>query len=72
MTTMRRCPDCGVEMDATKLQTQSYQDPVKLITDESKGGLRGKLGAKEKLTPVPYVCPECDRVLFYAEKEESE
>ncbi|WP_158055443.1 hypothetical protein [Halorussus halophilus] len=72
MPTQRRCPDCGVEMDATKLQTQAYQDEVKLVTDESKGGLRGTLGAKEKLTPIPYVCPECQRVLFYAEDEESD
>lgn len=38
-----------------------------LVTDEPKEGLLGSLGAKEKLKPTTYVCPECGLVRQYVD-----
>lgn len=66
MKRIRQCADCEVEMEQMELRdTQSRR--IDLVTDESKNGVLGFLGEKETLTPVPYVCPECRRIQFYAE-----
>jgi len=38
-----------------------------LVTDERKDGLLGTLGAKEKLQPTTYVCPECGLIRQYVD-----
>ncbi|MFC6724470.1 hypothetical protein ACFQE1_08800 [Halobium palmae] len=67
MTESRRCPDCGVGLEAMDVQTG---DGFKLylVTNEPKPGILGGLGAKEKLRPTVYVCPECGLVRLYAEE----
>ncbi|MFC4359740.1 hypothetical protein ACFO0N_17480 [Halobium salinum] len=67
MTTQRRCPDCGVGLEAMEMQTGDGFT-LYLVTNERKRGLRGTFGMKEKLRPVPHVCPECGLVRQYAER----
>lgn len=43
----RRCPDCGVTMDTGTLVSSVDREAVKLRTDESAGGVLGKLGVNE-------------------------
>ena len=40
-----------------------------LVTDEPKKGILGSLGAKEKVEPTTYVCPECGLVRQYVDEE---
>lgn len=64
-----RCPDCGVTMEEMKLRTDDgFQ--VRLVSDESRGGLLGSLGMKEKYGVRPWVCPECSLTRFYADTDE--
>ena len=67
MASARRCPDCGVTLEEMKLQTTDGFG-VRLVTNERKSGILGGLGAKEKLKPTVYVCPECGLVRTYAER----
>ncbi|NHX37911.1 MULTISPECIES: hypothetical protein [Halolamina] len=62
----RRCPDCGVTMEETTTRTSDGFE-LHLVTDEPKEGLLGSLGAKEKLKPTTYVCPECGLVRQYVD-----
>lgn len=66
MDSEKRCPDCGVSMEAMKLRTEGYSSKLSLITNESRGGLFGSLGMKERLDVSPYVCPECMLTRLYA------
>lgn len=66
MKQKRQCVECEVEMERMELRDGQSRRTA-LVTDESKDGILGFLGEKETLTPVPYVCPECRRVQFYAE-----
>ncbi len=64
-----RCPDCGVTMEAMKLRTDDgFQ--VRLVSEESRGGLLGSLGVKEKYGVEPFVCPECSLTRLYADTGE--
>ncbi|WP_332899132.1 MULTISPECIES: hypothetical protein [unclassified Haladaptatus] len=67
MTTMRRCPDCGVTMEEMEMQTG---DGFKLylVTNEPKPGFLGGLGVKEKVKTVVTVCPECGLIRHYADR----
>ncbi|MFC5972780.1 hypothetical protein ACFPYI_15695 [Halomarina salina] len=65
----RRCPDCGVTLEAMALQTDGGHK-VRAISDENREGLLGSLGMKEKHLIRPYVCPECARVLLYADVDD--
>lgn len=67
MSATRRCPDCGVGLEETKLRTDDGFS-LSLVTDEPRGGILGSLGAKEKLDPTAYVCPECGLVRMYVEE----
>ncbi|MFC6964063.1 hypothetical protein [Halocatena marina] len=66
MKQKQQCDECEVELEQTYLQ-DAQNRRISLVTDESKGGILGLLGEKEKLTPVSYVCPECRRIEFYVE-----
>ncbi|RRJ28101.1 hypothetical protein [Halocatena pleomorpha] len=63
----QECFNCGREMEKMKLQAGGSGHNIDLVTDELKDGILGSLGAKKKLTPVPYVCPKCRRIQFFAE-----
>ena len=71
MTEIRRCPDCGVELEKMGVRTGDGM-PLYLVTNERKRGLLGGLGFKEELEPTVYVCPECGLVRLYAERDESD
>jgi rubredoxin len=67
MPSPKRCPDCGVELEALEIRTaDGFKLQVK--TDEPRRGLLGGLGAKEKLTPAAHVCPECGLTRLYVEQ----
>lgn len=61
----RRCPDCGVRMNTGALISSADRDAVKFRTDESAGGVLGKLGMKETLSVDAWACPECGLVRLY-------
>ncbi|KYH27763.1 hypothetical protein HAPAU_04310 [Halalkalicoccus paucihalophilus] len=65
----KRCPDCGVTMEGGTLVSSVDREAVKLRTDESAGGVLGKLGMKETLPIDAWACPECGLVRLYAESE---
>ena len=39
-----------------------------LVSDESREGILGSLGVKEKVKPTTYACPECGLVRQYVEE----
>ncbi|MCL7416512.1 MAG: PF20097 family protein [Halalkalicoccus sp.] len=63
----KRCPDCGVPMETGTVISSVDREPMKFRTDESAGGVLGKLGMKETLPISAWACPECGLVRFYAE-----
>ncbi len=65
----RRCPDCGVTMNEGAVISSVNRERVQLQTDESAGGVLGKLGVKETLPVNAWACPECGLVRLYAESE---
>lgn len=65
----RRCPDCGVTMDAGTLVSSADREAVTLRTGESAGGVLGRLGMRETLPVAAHACPECGLVRLYAESE---
>lgn len=64
---MRRCPDCGVELESMELRTTDGFE-LQIKTDEPREGLLGGLGAKQTLTPTAHVCPECGLTRFYVDR----
>lgn len=69
MPSPKRCPDCGVELEALKIRTAEGH-ALHIATDEPIEGIWGKLGAKETFTPTPHVCPECGLTRLYVEHEQ--
>lgn len=67
--TGRRCPDCGVTLEAMKLRTDDGYS-LRAVSDETREGLLGSLGVKEKHRVDAYVCPECNRTLLYADVDD--
>ena len=67
MPSERDCPDCGEAMKRMKLQGSDAVGTINVISAEPKEGFLGSFRSDEILTPVPYVCPECRRTVFYAE-----
>ncbi len=65
----RHCPDCGVSLDQLTLRTEAHANRLKVVSDERRSGLLGKLGQHEKETVVPYVCPECGLVRLYVDSD---
>jgi predicted RNA-binding Zn-ribbon protein involved in translation (DUF1610 family) len=64
----RRCPDCGVTLEEMTMRTSDGFE-LHLVTDEPKEGILGRLGAKEKVKPTTYACPECGLIRQYVEQE---
>jgi hypothetical protein len=50
-----------------KLQGSDVVGGINLVSEEPTEGFLSGIRSNEILTPVPYVCPECRRALFYAE-----
>jgi uncharacterized protein with PIN domain len=66
--TDRRCPDCGVRLEPVEFgMSDAYNPHVR--TGERREGLLGKLGVDERRSVSALLCPECDRLLWYADGE---
>ncbi|WP_227356115.1 hypothetical protein [Haladaptatus salinisoli] len=68
MSSPKRCPDCGVELEALKIKTAEGHF-LRIETDEPLEGIWGKLGSKEVLKPTAHVCPECGLTRLYTKQE---
>ena len=63
----RRCPNCGVTMNATSLRSNGGHA---LVVDTGKrDGLLGKLGVGETTSVDAVCCPECGLLRLYADLE---
>ena len=67
MPSERTCPDCDEQLERMTLQGSSAAGSITIVSDEPSEGFLSSIRSDEILTPVPYVCPECRRTLFYAE-----
>jgi hypothetical protein len=52
-------------MEAMELNASGYG--VRFVSDESRGGILGKLGVKQKYDAEAFVCPECGLSRLYAD-----
>jgi len=68
MSSERNCPDCGESLERMTLQGSSAVGDLTVVSEASDDQFLSSVRADEILTPVPYVCPECRRTLFYAEE----
>jgi hypothetical protein len=66
-----RCPDCGVTMEEMTLRTGGGYE-TRLVSDETREGLLGSLGVKEKFEVEAFVCPECSLTRLYADTDDGE
>ncbi|PGF17003.1 hypothetical protein CP556_13325 [Natrinema sp. CBA1119] len=63
----RRCPDCGVTMEETKVRdTESSR---LLISTGKRDGLLGTIGLENRAELQGVCCPECGLVRLYADLE---
>lgn len=62
------CPDCEEPLEQMELQGTAAVGELSIVSPSSEDGFLSSMRADEILSPVPYVCPECRRTLFYAEK----
>lgn len=67
VTSEKRCPDCDEPLEEMELQGTDVAGSIKIVAPSDDGGFLSSFKADEVLSPVPYVCPECRRTLFYAE-----
>jgi hypothetical protein len=63
-----RCPDCSVEMEPMTLKSGGYN--LRFVSEESKEGILGSLGANERFGANAFVCPECGLSRLYATLDE--
>ncbi|MFC7047188.1 hypothetical protein ACFQH6_18885 [Halobacteriaceae archaeon GCM10025711] len=61
----RTCPDCDVALEQVDYDTNSRGDLLRISPDS--GGVLGTLGVNSATNVRAYLCPNCDRVLFYAD-----
>lgn len=66
MDASRRCPDCGVGLEAVRYDT-SYDGHRIRIADDDDDGILSRLKFWDNTYAHGYVCPECGLVRFYAE-----
>ncbi len=66
MSPDKTCPDCDAAMERMKLQGTDFGN-ISIVSEGPKEGFLSSIRADEILTPIPYVCPDCHRTLFYAE-----
>lgn len=62
------CPDCSVEMERMTLMAEGSR--LQAFSDESRDGLLGSLGAKQRFELFSFVCPECGLIRQYANLDE--
>ncbi|MFC6733477.1 hypothetical protein [Haladaptatus sp. DYSN1] len=60
----RTCPDCDVAMESVEYDTDVNGDMIRI---REGGGVLGKFGYKGATNVNAYLCPDCSRVLWYAE-----
>lgn len=58
------CPDCDTDLERVDYDANSRGDMLRIPSDE---GVLGTLGFKSATNIEAYLCPDCSRVLFYAE-----
>lgn len=63
-----RCPDCGIEMEEMTFRSGGYN--LRFVSDESKEGLLGQLGANQRYEAISYVCSECGLSRLYADLDD--
>ncbi|RLM59410.1 hypothetical protein DVK02_01285 [Halobellus sp. Atlit-31R] len=68
MSDEKRCPDCEEPLTEMRLQGSDAVGTPTIVSEEPTDGFLSSVRADEILTPVPYVCPDCRRTLFYAEE----
>jgi len=68
MSSERTCPDCEIPLEAMTLQGSAALGSITIISEASDDEFLSGIRADEVLTPVPYVCPDCRRTLWYAEE----
>ena len=68
MPSERNCPDCGAQLNRMILQGSNVIGGIHVVSEEPTNGFLSSVRSDEVLTPIPYVCPECRRTLFYAEE----
>ncbi|MFA9416494.1 hypothetical protein [Natrinema sp. HArc-T2] len=62
-----RCPDCGVTMESTPLQTSGGH--TLRIETGTRDGVLGTIGLSETTGVDSVCCPECGLVRLYADLE---
>ncbi|MFB6129363.1 MAG: hypothetical protein ABEJ28_00900 [Salinigranum sp.] len=67
MPSDRACPDCGEAMERMTLRGSSAVGELSVVSEKPDTGFLSGIRADEILTPIPYVCPDCRRILLYAE-----
>jgi hypothetical protein len=67
MPAEKRCPDCEEPVEEMELQAPDVMGSLAIVSESTDDGFLSNLRADEILTPVPYVCPNCRRILLYAE-----
>lgn len=58
------CPDCSVPMEPVDLQTGSANQ--KVVLDEPRDDLLGKVGMNERRDVETFRCPQCGLLRLYA------
>lgn len=65
---IRRCPDCGVEMEAMDLYVGGHD--LQVVSEESREGILGSLGVNQRFDLETVVCSECGLTRLYAALDE--
>lgn len=68
MPSEKVCPDCGDALEQMELQGTDAVGELAIVSTSTEDGLLSSVRADDILLPVPYVCPECRRILWYAEE----
>jgi len=68
MPSEKTCPDCEESLEQMELQGTDVMGTLAVVSEASDDGFLSGMRADEILTPIPYVCPNCRRILLYAEK----
>ena len=68
MPSERTCPDCEQPLEQMELDGTDTVGELSIVAPSTDDGFLSSIRADEILTPVPYVCPDCRRTLWYAEE----
>lgn len=61
------CPDCGGALERMELQGEDAMGHPVIVSEAGDDGFLSSVRAGEVLTPVPYVCADCQRIFWYAD-----